>query len=76
MKDFLKNIFNPETPRTNYCTVVRRTTTTKYEVSDRIGRVSYVVSTDFYPAGTTVVVKDGRIIGRGALAGTHRVYEV
>lgn len=74
--EFLKNIFEPGKTTTGYCRVVRRLSTTKYEVTDATGRVKFAESTDFYPAGVSVIIQDGRIIGRGSAAGKHKTYEV
>ena len=72
----LKNIFAPESPATSYCTVVGRLSTIRYEVEDANGRKKFVESAAFYPPGVGVVVKDGRITGRGMPSGKHRYYEV
>jgi len=72
----LKNIFRPEATRTGYARIVRRLSSTRYEVEDGAGRKRFVEATDFYPAGVSVIVQDGRIIGSGTAAGKHRTYEV
>ena len=72
----LKNIFKPDRTTSSYCTVVRRLSTTRYEVEDGTGRTRFAESTNFYPPGASVIVQEARIIGRGNSAGKHRVYEV
>lgn len=76
MQTVLKNMFQQDEPKTSYCTVTRRLSAVRYEVLNAAGRVLFAESTDFYPAGSTVVIQNGRIIGPGMRAGQHRYYEV
>lgn len=76
MKEILDNIFRSPATVTIYATVSARISATRYEITDQNGRVSYAESPDWWPVGVAVVVQNGRIVGRGTLAGSHRVYEV
>lgn len=78
MWDVLKNIFEPDKPRTSYARVVRRVSAGRYELEDDCGRLSVAECglTDFYPAGVSVIVQSGRIIGRGSRSGSHTVRQV
>jgi len=76
MKEALQNIFGSRETITSYATVSARISSTRYEVTDIAGRVSYAEATDFYPIGVSVVIQDGRIVGPGTRAGKHRIYEV
>ena len=74
--DALKNIFSPDNKTTSYGTVTARISATRYRVTDITGRVLPVQADSFYPVGAKVRVENGRITGRGAIAGKHKHYEV
>ena len=76
MKEALRNIFEPRSTVTAYATIRARLSANRYEIEDQAGRIGYAESADFYPVGVSVVVQNGRIVGAGSRAGTHRVYDV
>ncbi|SDP69898.1 hypothetical protein [Desulforhopalus singaporensis] len=76
MNDALKNIFNPDRKVTIFGTVKQRLSGSRYIVEDVLGNIVPAQSSDYYPTGASVRVEDGVIVGRGALNGEHRVYEV
>lgn len=76
MKKVLENLFTEKGPTTIYRTIKRRISSTRYEVSDSAGRLSFVESSAFYPPETNVMIQDGKIIGLGSRAGTLKEYEV
>jgi len=76
MKNALKNLFAEPQPTTQYLSVASRLSASRYQLVDDAGRISYAESTDFYPAGTAVIVRAGAIVGPGIRAGKPKIYEV
>lgn len=78
MWDVLKQIFDPDKPRTSYARIKKRIAPGRYEVEDDCGRVTVTECglTEFFPVGVQVIVQSGRIVGRGSMSGAHKVRQV
>lgn len=76
MKSVLKKLFIDPPPTTLFLSVDRRISTSRYQLVDDAGRISFADSTDFYPPGTAVIVRSGAIVEAGSRAGKPKTYEV